>query len=62
MNRFQNKITLNICEMVFLKDPNSSELGRNILKGSIDLIDELVNIINNDDVVDYIYDYFENKI
>ena len=41
MNRFQNKITLNICEMVFIKDPNSSELGRNIVKGSIDLIDEL---------------------
>lgn len=35
------KITLAVCPKTFKKDPVSSELGERILKGSIDLIDEI---------------------
>lgn len=41
MTSLQNKISFNINNKVFLKDPNSSELGTKIIKGSIDLIEEL---------------------
>lgn len=41
MDKFQNKISFNINDKVYLKDPNSSELGIKIITGSIDLIEEL---------------------
>ncbi len=34
-------ITLSVCPSTFKKDPVSSELGKRILKGAIDLIDEI---------------------
>lgn len=41
MDHFQNRISFNINDKVFLKDPNSSELGTKIIQGSIDLIEDL---------------------
>lgn len=69
MTEFQNKISFNINNKVFLKDPNSSELGVKILKGSIDLIEELglenftfkklSNHISSTEAS--VYRYFESK-
>ena len=35
------QIGIKVNEKVFLKDPESSDLGRSILEGGIDLIDEI---------------------
>lgn len=69
MTEFQNKISFNINDKVFLKDPNSSELGIKILRGSIDLIEELglenftfkklSNHISSTEAS--VYRYFESK-
>lgn len=63
------KVAIDIDEKVFLKDPNSSELGRRIIRGSILLIDEigfeaftfkkLAEKIGATEPT--IYRYFENK-
>ena len=41
MDDLLGKITITIDPGVFLKDPESSELGKKIVSGSIDLIDRL---------------------
>ncbi len=41
MQKFQAKITINVNDKVYIKTPLSSELGKKILAGSIDLIDEI---------------------
>ena len=41
MQDFSSKIQIKIDHSVYLKDPETSALGINILKGSIELIDEL---------------------
>lgn len=41
MDKLINRIQIKIHDSVFLKNPETSELGVNILKGSIELIDEL---------------------
>jgi len=41
MKAFLPKISIPVNQGVYLKDPNSSELGRRIITGSIDLIDEI---------------------
>lgn len=41
MKRLLSKVNIRVNEHVYLKDPESSELGRRILKGSIDLLDEI---------------------
>lgn len=41
MDHLYSKISIRIHESVYLKDPESSDLGRKIIRGSIDMIDEL---------------------
>ena len=41
MQSFLSKVSFKVCEEVYLKDPESSELGRKIVSGAIDMIDEL---------------------
>ncbi len=41
MQNFRNKISIKVNENVFLKHPDSSTLGKKIVQGSIDLIDEI---------------------
>ena len=41
MQEFGSKITIKVNESVYLKSPDSSELGGKILRGGIDLIDEI---------------------
>ena len=41
MRDFGDKITIEVNNNVFLKDPESSELGRRIMSASISTIDEL---------------------
>ena len=69
MQDFQNKISFRINENVFLKDPLSSDLGKKIIRASIDLIEELgfddftfkklATEISSTEAS--IYRYFENK-
>ena len=41
MSGFKSNININVNENVFLKNPDSSTLGKKIIQGSIELIDEL---------------------
>ncbi|MTI32160.1 TetR/AcrR family transcriptional regulator [Xanthovirga aplysinae] len=41
MENLLSKVSIRVNSKVFLKDPESSELGRKIIVGSIDMIDEL---------------------
>lgn len=69
MKAFINNVTFSINENIFLKDPNSSDLGKKIITGSIELINEigfegfnfkkLSNKIESTEAS--IYRYFENK-
>ncbi len=69
MEDFQNKISFRINENVYLKDPLSSDLGRKMIRASIDLIEDLgfddftfkklANKISSTEAS--IYRYFENK-
>lgn len=69
MEDFQNKISFRINENVFLKDPLSSDLGKKIIRASIDLIAELgfddftfkklATKISSTEAS--VYRYFENK-
>ena len=69
MEDFQNKISFRMNENVFLKDPLSSDLGKKIIRASIDLIAELgfddftfkklATKISSTEAS--VYRYFENK-
>jgi AcrR family transcriptional regulator len=69
MDDFQNKISFQINEKVYLKDPLSSDLGKKMVRASIDLIEELgfddftfkklARAISSTEAS--IYRYFENK-
>jgi AcrR family transcriptional regulator len=69
MNSILQKISITINDKVYLKNPESSVLGKKIISGSIDLIDELgvedftfrklAVRINSTEAS--IYRYFENK-
>jgi AcrR family transcriptional regulator len=69
MEAFVNKIQIKINENVYIKSPQSSDLGKKILTGSIDLIDEigfeeftfkkLAKLISSTEAS--IYRYFESK-
>ncbi|PHR43633.1 MAG: TetR family transcriptional regulator [Fluviicola sp.] len=69
MERFLSNVKLKVNEHVYLKDPESSKLGKKIIQGSIALIEEfgfeaftfkkLANHINSTEAS--IYRYFENK-
>jgi len=69
MEDFQNKISFRINENVYLKDPLSSDLGKKIIRASIDLIAELgfdeftfkklAKEISSTEAS--VYRYFENK-
>ena len=41
MISFESKITIQVNENVYIKSPETSDLGRKIVKGSIELIDEI---------------------
>ena len=69
MDQLLSSITININDKIFVKDPNSSNLGKRIVQSSIELIDEigfesfnfkkLGLLINSNE--SSIYRYFENK-
>jgi len=69
MHRLQNKISIEVNENVYLKRPDTSDLGQKIVKGSIDLIDQigfedfnfkkLAKAIGSTEAS--VYRYFENK-
>ncbi len=69
MQSFQSKISIKVNENVYLKDPESSDLGRRIVQGSIELIHEigfedftlrkLAKLIKSTEAS--IYRYFESK-
>ena len=69
MNRLLDKISIAVSDTVYLKDPETSELGKRIVTGSIDLLDEigleqftfrkLGKYIGSTEAS--IYRYFENK-
>jgi len=69
MEDFQNKISFRINENVYLKDPLSSDLGKKMIRASIDLIAELgfddftfkklATTISSTEAS--VYRYFENK-
>lgn len=69
MKMLLSNISFNVNENVYIKNPETSELGRKILSNSIDLIDEigfdkftfgkLAKIINTSEAS--IYRYFESK-
>ncbi|UTW61900.1 TetR/AcrR family transcriptional regulator [bacterium SCSIO 12741] len=69
MLEFLSKVSIRVNEHIYLKDPESSELGRKIIAGSIDLIDEigienftfrkLAQVIDSTEAS--IYRYFESK-
>ena len=69
MKQFLSNITLKVNEHVYLKDPDSSKLGKKIIQGSINLIDEygfenftfkkLASHIDSTEAS--VYRYFENK-
>ncbi len=64
-----SKISIQVNDKIYLKNPDTSELGRKLVAGSIDLIDELgfegftfrklANAIDSTEAS--IYRYFENK-
>jgi len=69
LNTILSKLNITIHDKVYLKDPNSSDLGRKIISGSIDLIEKLgfedftfkklaASISSTEASV---YRYFENK-
>ena len=41
MNRILSNVSLQVNEHIYLKDPETSDLGRKIIAGSIDMIDEI---------------------
>ena len=41
MKSLLSKVSITVNDRIYLKDPESSELGLKILKGSIDMIDEM---------------------
>lgn len=41
MHELISKIPVRVCEYIYLKDPESSDLGKKIISGSIEMIDEL---------------------
>ena len=69
MNELLSKVSIQVNEQIFLKNPESSELGKRIIAGSIDMIDEmglelftfrkLGKKINSSEAS--IYRYFESK-
>jgi len=69
MNELLSKVSIQVNEQIFLKNPESSELGRRIIAGSIDMIEEmgfefftfrkLAKGINSTEAS--IYRYFESK-
>ncbi len=69
MEYLGGKISIDVNDKVFLKDPRSSKLGNKIIEGAIDLIDEigfeeftfrkLASSINSTEAS--VYRYFENK-
>ena len=69
MNSFSQNISLKLNKKVFLKDPESSDLGIKIIRASVDLMDELgyedftfkklANLIKSTEAS--IYRYFESK-
>lgn len=69
MNELLSKVSIQVNEHIFLKNPESSELGKRIVAGSIDMIDEmgfelftfrkLGKKINSTEAS--IYRYFESK-
>ena len=69
MHRLLDKITITVSDTVYLKDPETSELGKRIITGAIDLLDEigleqftfrkLALRIRSTEAS--IYRYFENK-
>ena len=69
MDGYLSKITIKVNEHIFLKDPESSDLGKKIISGSIELIDQLgfddftfrklSQKINTTEAS--VYRYFENK-
>jgi AcrR family transcriptional regulator len=69
MQQILSNIKITINEKLYVKDPETSELGRNILKNSIELIDKIgfeaftfkklgEQIQSNESSI---YRYFENK-
>lgn len=69
MKRLINKVSISVSDSVFIKDPESSELGRRIVTGAIDLLEEnglehftfrkLANQIGSTEAS--VYRYFESK-
>ncbi|MDX1651515.1 MAG: TetR/AcrR family transcriptional regulator [Brumimicrobium sp.] len=69
MESFLSNISIKINDYIYIKDPESSELGKRIIEGSVNLIDEigfeaftfkkLANYIGSTEAS--IYRYFENK-
>lgn len=69
MEQLLTKVRIQVNEHIYLKDPETSELGQNIIRVGIDLIDDLgfetftfrklANQINSTEAS--IYRYFENK-
>ena len=69
MHRLLDKINITVSDTVYLKDPETSKLGKRIIAGAIDLLDEigleqftfrkLAQRINSTEAS--IYRYFENK-
>ncbi len=69
MNELLSKVSIQVNEHIFLKNPESSELGKRIVAGSIDMIDEmgfelftfgkLGKKINSTEAS--VYRYFESK-
>ncbi|MFK7757957.1 MAG: TetR/AcrR family transcriptional regulator [Flavobacteriales bacterium] len=69
MKSILSKVNISINDQIFLKDPNSSDLGRKIISGSIELIEllgfedftfkKLAVSINSTEAS--IYRYFDNK-
>lgn len=69
MKNLLTTVNVQVCEKLFLKDPESSELGKRIIMGSIEQIDELgfegfnfrklANYIKTTEAS--IYRYFESK-
>ena len=41
MHNLLSKVSIQVNKCIFLKDPQSSDLGRRIIAGSIDMIDEM---------------------
>jgi AcrR family transcriptional regulator len=41
MERLYTNLSIQVCEKIYIKNPESSDLGRRIIKGGIDLLDQL---------------------